>query len=662
MSIKKTRSQKQMGFKMRKTLNTKILSSTLSILFVVVVVCCSIMAISMQSLSNAILLDNLQPMARQSAKTVESNIHMLADRMMSIAADSRLLSEESVRQAVLEEAKEIYELHTIALYDRNGKMLLGDPEASKSLDPKFFSMLADTDNLTTDTSTIFRENLGILMGMPVKENGETIFYIAGVYKYDTLSDVLSNINVGRHGEAIIVNRDGEIVGYSDRTVVQQKTSLLDWMGDNTLLTQLTTGETGSAEVSSFGENLFLAYSPVRGTQWSLIIKMPKSDYAYLTNRAIILSAMIALGLLILAGMIIFRLSRSISVSVKHVANRMVELSDGNLHKPVEKTRTGDEIELLTDTLGNTVQSINGYISEIERVLNHIAAGNLDIAPQGEYKGDFSLIRDTLSHIINSMNETMTDFNQAAVRLSDVAARLNTQSSQLHIASEEQNESANHLVSEVLTVKDRLEIVTKNTEKTRDKTGEISQQIQEANTKMAALTGAMNNINEHATEITRIAKVIEDIAFQTNILSINASVEAARAGSAGKGFAVVADEVQNLAAKSAQAAKSTTSMISNTHTLVQTGVKLTADTAHALQSISESSKKIETITNDLAYAVQEQENALGAIEKKIETISAIADRNLQSAADTEESSGILAQEAEHLQGQVQKFSLKGRGKR
>lgn len=98
---------------MRKTLNTKILSSTLSILFVVVVVCCSIMAISMQSLSNAILLDNLQPMARQSAKTVESNIHMLADRMMSIAADSRLLSEESVRQAVLEEAKEIYELHTI---------------------------------------------------------------------------------------------------------------------------------------------------------------------------------------------------------------------------------------------------------------------------------------------------------------------------------------------------------------------------------------------------------------------------------------------------------------------------------------------------------------------------------------------------------------------
>lgn len=662
MSIKKTRSQKQMGFKMRKTLNTKILSSTLSILFVVVVVCCSIMAISMQSLSNAILLDNLQPMARQSAKTVESNIHMLADRMMSIAADSRLLSEESVRQAVLEEAKEIYELHTIALYDRNGKMLLGDPEASKSLDPKFFSMLADTDNLTTDTSTIFRENLGILMGMPVKENGETIFYIAGVYKYDTLSDVLSNINVGRHGEAIIVNRDGEIVGYSDRTVVQQKTSLLDWMGDNTLLTQLTTGETGSAEVSSFGENLFLAYSPVRGTQWSLIIKMPKSDYAYLTNRAIILSAMIALGLLILAGMIIFRLSRSISVSVKHVANRMVELSDGNLHKPVEKTRTGDEIELLTDTLGNTVQSINGYISEIERVLNHIAAGNLDIAPQGEYKGDFSLIRDTLSHIISSMNETMTDFNQAAVRLSDVAARLNTQSSQLHIASEEQNESANHLVSEVLTVKDRLEIVTKNTEKTRDKTGEISQQIQEANTKMAALTGAMNNINEHATEITRIAKVIEDIAFQTNILSINASVEAARAGSAGKGFAVVADEVQNLAAKSAQAAKSTTSMISNTHTLVQTGVKLTADTAHALQSISESSKKIETITNDLAYAVQEQENALGAIEKKIETISAIADRNLQSAADTEESSGILAQEAEHLQGQVQKFSLKGRGKR
>ena len=168
---------------------------------------------------------------------------------------------------------------------------------------------------------------------------------------------------------------------------------------------------------------------------------------------------------------------------------------------------------------------------------------------------------------------------------------------------------------------------------------------------------MDDISSNAQEITSIAKAIDNIAFQTNILALNASVEAARAGSAGAGFAVVAEEVKELAGKSAQAAQSAVEIVSNTRAVIQTGVELNASTAESLQAIFGVSTEIREMSDQLVAAVHGQEDALNSIEERIETISAIADRNLQNAGGTNQSSVRLAQEAEELQAQVRKFALK-----
>ena len=140
---------------MKRSLKGRILKNTILNIFVLVIVCCVIMAAAMQSLSNNILLDSLQPMARQSAKTVEANIHMLADRMMSIAADPQLGTAAAVgedgtvnagslranRGTVLTEAAETYELYTIALYGLDGRLVQGVSGAPDSLDSSFFSIL-----------------------------------------------------------------------------------------------------------------------------------------------------------------------------------------------------------------------------------------------------------------------------------------------------------------------------------------------------------------------------------------------------------------------------------------------------------------------------------------------------------------------------------------
>ena len=141
----------------KRNLNGRILRNTMLNIVILVVICCVIMALSLQSLANSILLDSLQPMARQSAKTVEANVHMLADRMMTIAGDTRITepadNSRAVRQGVLEEAAEIYELHTIGFYNLNGSLVQGIDGAPEGLDSSFFALLKETDNLTTDDAT-----------------------------------------------------------------------------------------------------------------------------------------------------------------------------------------------------------------------------------------------------------------------------------------------------------------------------------------------------------------------------------------------------------------------------------------------------------------------------------------------------------------------------
>lgn len=672
MARRKTDSQ---GRELRRSLNGRILRSTTLNILVLVIICCVIMAFSMQSLAKSILLDSLQPMVRQSAKTVEVDIHMLADRMMTIAGDPRMNSivvddsqmEEGIsvdeliwknRTEVLTESAEIYEFYTIALYNLEGRLIQGIDGAPDSLEPDFLSMLQETDNLTTYSSTIFQGNLGITMGMPIKEDGETALYVVGVYKYDTVNDVISSINLGKNGMAYMVNREGIVTGHPDKSVVLARSTLIELNdGNEKALSRVTTGETGATEFPVHGKNMLVAFSPIRGTQWSLVLQIPKADYNHLINGAMAVAIIATLAVLIISIFLVWHLAMSISRPVQAVTNRMVALSDGDLHTDVTSVSSGDELQILTQTLEATVESVNHYISDIEQVLTQVAMGNLKVEPKGDYKGDFALIRESLHTIIQSMNETILGFGDAAVRLADMSEELNGQSGQLHQASMEQNQSTEALVCEVSHVKERLSSVTKSSGQTRIKTEEIAQKVQEANERMASLSNAMNDISVNAQEITNIAKAIEDISFQTSILAINASIEAARAGSAGKGFGVVADEVKQLASRSAEAAKNATEMVSSTRSIIKTGVELTANTADSLQAISAVSDQINGISDELVEAVQGQKNALTIMEERIGMISAIADRNLQNAEGTEESSGLLAKEAEALRYQVKKFVLK-----
>ncbi len=456
-----------------------------------------------------------------------------------------------------------------------------------------------------------------------------------------------------------MSHDGIVTGHPDQSVVLSGRTLSQMCGESQkTVDRVVSHETGAAEYPVDGQNMLVAFSPVRGTQWSLVIQVPKSDYGSYINGAMLVAVLATLAVLVISILLVLQLARSISRPVKSVTERMVSLSGGDLHTEVAQVRSGDELEVLTRTLEETVESVNRYILDIQQVLTQVAEGNLSANPQVEYKGDFALIRSSLGTILQSMNGTIAGFGEAAGRLAEMSEELNGQSGQLHQASVEQTRSTEELVDEVSRVKERLNSVTESSGQTRAKTVEITRCIQEANDRMGDLSSAMDDISANAQKITQIAKAIDDIAFQTGILAINASVEAARAGSAGKGFAVVAEEVRQLAARSSEAAQSAADMVSGTTAIIQTGVELTADAAGSLQDISAVSSEISDITDHLAVAVQGQESALAVMEERIEAIASIAERNLQNAVGTEQASGLLAREAESLRFQVKKFVLRG----
>lgn len=652
--------------KKMKSIKNKILICTATAIALLVIVCSTIMILSMRTLTDTILLDTLQPMAKEASMAVSGNIRMLADRMMGVAEDNRLnegvLSpENTVLTEVLSEAQETYEVYAFGIYDMKGNLIaeVGQPPESLASE-EFFSLLSATDNLTTADPAMFNEKLGIMMGTPIRQDGATAGYLVGICNYDSLSDVLNTINVGKSGQAIMLNQKGTIVGNTDPELVMKFANIYDTeKGESTrrIFDRMLTGETGSAQGNVQGKDSFVAFSPIRGTQWSLAIRVPKSDYNDVANKAILITMAAATLLILFVMVMVYRLANSISVSLNKATGRIGKLAEGDLKSAVEIVNTRDELELLSKSLSSTITSVNAYLSEIKDVLSHISQGDLNIEADGEYRGDFIVVKESLAQIIDSLNQTMKQIGKSSGRLSNLSDALHIQSGELHHASIQQNQSMNELIDEANHVKAELDEVSGHTDATKQKVEEITEKISGANIHMSQLQQAMEEISTNAGEISKISKLIEDIAFQTNILALNASIEAARAGAAGKGFAVVADEVRNLSAKSSDAAKSTSTIINQSYERIQSGVALADAAAESLSEISKVSGSIAVITDKLVQTVDTQKQSLDEIGVKIEDISTVTNQNLMGAEKVAAASNGLSEEAGCLRQVMDQFILR-----
>ncbi len=190
--------------------------------------------------------------------------------------------------------------------------------------------------------------------------------------------------------------------------------------------------------------------------------------------------------------------------------------------------------------------------------------------------------------------------------------------------------------------------------------EVSRETDRANTAMTELTRAMEEIAGASREISNIIKTIDEIAFQTNLLALNAAVEAARAGEAGRGFAVVADEVRNLAGRASRAAGNTDGLIADTVAAVENGDRLVRATAEAFQKNIEISKKIGILSEEIMIASQEQSQGLDQVTQAVAQIDSVTQSNTLRAEESAEAAHELSRQADIMIDIVDRLSAMVKG--
>ena len=357
---------------------------------------------------------------------------------------------------------------------------------------------------------------------------------------------------------------------------------------------------------------------------------------------------------------VYFITKSINEPIKEIESAMEALSNGNFESAIVTYESRDELGNLSKSIRETIHRLTFIIGDLSRGLRDIANGDFTTESEDKtaYVGAFQQMAVSTYEIIDKLDNTLGQINMAADQVSAGSDQVASGAQALSQGATEQASSVEELAATVAEISNQIKHNAKNADRASELSGKATEAVQASSDQMRRLMGSMGEIDSKSKEIGKIIKTIEDIAFQTNILALNAAVEAARAGAAGKGFAVVADEVRNLAAKSAEAAKSTTALIEGSIAAIDTGVKLTQATADDLSIVVSGVNETTGVIHEITEASNEQAMAIEQISAGLEQVSAVVQTNSATSEESAAASEELSGQAQMLKQLIGRFQLRG----
>ena len=482
--------------------------------------------------------------------------------------------------------------------------------------------------------------------------------ITGAVEPSFFSKGLDSISEGSN--VVVLDKDGIVVAASDYTLVEGMVSYKE--NDDRGLTELANamliGEPGSIKYNAGGKTYLAAYSPIELTNgWTIAVSLDYSPVTASVTTNFFVFLMIGVGMLIAIFFVSNGVSNRIVRPVIVAAERLKLLADGDISSEFNVNAPKDETRILQDSLSETISELSKYIKEINIVLAEIASGNLTVHSNIEYRGDFVAIGDSLHEITDSLNESVSAVKNSVDCIRFGSVKVADGSRSLSENASKEAEAVDQILSRIDEIRNKVDYTAKISTKVLTLTNEANNNAADGEKLMRELNDAIKNISEKSEAISAVIKTIDSIAFQTNILAINASIEAARAGDAGRGFAVVAEEVGNLANMSANAVKQTASLINDSVNAVEVGTEIAGRADKAIRSIVGDINKVARHMDDIVVAANEQNQAVNNITDNLSRIDEGMHSTTATAEYSAESSSELSDLAVSLSSKVERFKTK-----
>ncbi|WP_404317269.1 methyl-accepting chemotaxis protein [Malaciobacter canalis] len=528
------------------------------------------------------------------------------------------------------------------------------------------------------------QKLVVSLYTPVKKDGKRIGVLGSDILLDRVIELVLNVQIGKTGYAYIVNEDGKILIHKDKKKLFKTSNYFKDIKSNV--------DTKFQEIDYDGEKLLFAYSKIPNTSWYFCIKVPKEEIFEDINKDIQKEVVFYIIILFLVLAILYFSLTKIMSPLKTFEKGLVSFFSylKGEHENIEKLniKTNDELGIMGKLIDEQMEVISSNLTKDKRavkealeIVEDVNRGeltnkiesmpsnpelkelrdNINKMLEGLQKRvgkDLNVIKKVLKSyseydfrekVENEYGEIERSINSLGEEISKLLKQSLTVGMQLEGSSKDLignvnvlNTSANEAASSLEETAAALEEITStivnssaNVAKMSESAQELSQSAKIGQGLANKTTVSMNEINEQTEAIAEAITVIDQIAFQTNILSLNAAVEAATAGEAGKGFAVVAAEVRNLASRSAEAANEIKRIVENATSKANEGKNISTQMIKGYDGLLENISEAIKMIKEIAAASKEQESGITQINDAVTQLDQQTQQNASIATQTHE---------------------------